>query len=225
MNSVDLLAPTKTLSEDLYSRCQRGRVVVIDDDTDILDAFRALIELEGFACETYASARAYLQVLDFNQPLHPGPSCVLCDVKMPDMDGLELQKNLRARGDVPLVLMSGGSGAPEAVAAFRAGAFDFLIKPIDADHLLGVLNRALDLSTQRQQQAQRRDEVEALLGQLSEREHQVALRVARGVTNLGISLELGISLRTVKFHRQRVLEKLGIAGTPELVRLLQERER
>lgn len=206
---------------DQLERWRRGRVMVIDDDPGILEAFASLIELEGYACETFASARCFLQALEHTQPLHPGPGCVLCDVMMPEMDGLELQRRLLAQDDMPWVLMSGGSGAAEAVTAFRAGAVDFLIKPIDADHLLEVLGKALQLSTQRQVKARERQALSHLLAQLTEREREVALRVSRGMTSLGISLELGISLRTVKFHRQRVFEKLGIAGTPELVRRLQ----
>lgn len=198
--------------------------MVIDDDLSILDAFRNLIELDGYACETYSSARDYLQVLEFNRPLHPGPVCVLCDVKMPDMDGLQLQARSAQHGQVPMVLMSGGSGAQEAVTGFRAGALDFLIKPIEAEQLMSTLHKALCLHRQQQEQAQRQQRVGALLNTLSERELSVARMVARGMTNLGISLELNITLRTVKFHRQRAMEKLGITGTPELVRLLQETE-
>lgn len=211
-----------TSDSELAERCARGRVVVIDDDLGILEAFRNLIELDGYACETYSSARAYLQVLEFNRPLHPGPVCVLSDVKMPDMDGLQLQARLAQQGHVPLVLMSGGSGAKEAVTGFRAGALDFLIKPIEADQLMNTLHKALSLCHQQQEQAQRQQEVSDLLSTLSERELSVVRMVARGMTNLGISLELDITLRTVKFHRQRAMEKLGIVGTPELVRLLQE---
>lgn len=205
---------------ELVERCLRGRVVVIDDDAAILDAFRNLIHLEGYACETYESASAYLQVLSYNQPLHPGPVCVLCDVKMPEIDGLQLQARLNELGEVPLVLMSGASGAQEAVSAFRAGAIDFLIKPIDADHLLDTLSRTLEISRNRHQDSTRRQQVSNLLARLSERELEVARLVGTGMTNLGISLELNISLRTVKFHRQRVFEKLMISGVPELVRLL-----
>lgn len=220
LHDHDLMASDAMLAE----RCAQGRVVVIDDDAAILEAFRNLIELEDYACETYTSARAYLQVLEFNRPLHPGPACVLCDVMMPDMDGLQLQAHLTQTGNMPLVLMSGGSGAQEAVSGFRAGAIDFLIKPIEADELIRAIQRALNQSRQQQERAQRQEQVHGLVQALSERELTVARMVAKGMTSLGISLELNITLRTVKFHRQRAMEKLGIAGTPELVRLLQESE-
>lgn len=222
MNQPPTSLEINALDPELAERCARGRVVVIDDDLGILEAFRNLIELDGYACETYSSARAYLQVLEFNRPLHPGPVCVLCDVKMPDMDGLQLQARLVQQGHVPLVLMSGGSGAKEAVTGFRAGALDFLIKPIEAEQLMSTLHKAMRMNRQQLAQSHRQQQVNALLSALSERELSVARMVARGMTNLGISLELNITLRTVKFHRQRAMEKLGIAGTPELVRLLQE---
>ncbi|WP_416559012.1 response regulator transcription factor [Limnohabitans sp. yimb22184] len=222
MNQPPTSLEINALDPELAERCARGRVVVIDDDLGILEAFRNLIELDGYACETYSSARAYLQVLEFNRPLHPGPVCVLCDVKMPDMDGLQLQARLVQQGHVPLVLMSGGSGAKEAVTGFRAGALDFLIKPIEAEQLMSTLHKAMSMNRQQLAQSHRQQQVNALLSALSERELSVARMVARGMTNLGISLELNITLRTVKFHRQRAMEKLGIAGTPELVRLLQE---
>ena len=222
MNQPPTSLEINALDPELAERCARGRVVVIDDDLGILEAFRNLIELDGYACETYSSACAYLQVLEFNRPLHPGPVCVLCDVKMPDMDGLQLQARLVQQGHVPLVLMSGGSGAKEAVTGFRAGALDFLIKPIEAEQLMSTLHKAMRMNRQQLAQSHRQQQVNALLSALSERELSVARMVARGMTNLGISLELNITLRTVKFHRQRAMEKLGIAGTPELVRLLQE---
>jgi len=211
-------------SADLAERCQRGRIVIIDDDVFILAAFRDLVLLEGYACETYQSANAYLQVLEYTQPMHPGPSCVLCDVKMPEMDGLQLQAKLNELGQIPLILMSGDSGAYEAVSAFRAGAIDFLIKPIDCDHLLQVLDKALETSMQQSVMGIRREQVNQSIQRLSDRELEVARLIAKGLTNLGISLELDISVRTVKFHRQRIMEKLAITGVPSLVRLLHEYE-
>lgn len=196
-------------------------VVVIDDDPDILDAFRRLLTFEGFRCETHLSASAYLLSLE-TQPVPPEQlTCVVCDVKMPGMTGLELQARLQHVPHVVFVLMSGSSGALEAVTGFRGGAVDFLLKPIDADQLLACVERALRSGLDRQTKARRTSEAARLLAGLTQRELEVARLVAAGVTGLGVSLHLGISLRTVKFHRQRVLEKLGISGTPELVRLLQ----
>lgn len=201
-----------------------GQVIVIDDDPHILDAFSRLLELEGFACQTYPSAGAYLKALG-EAPAGPTqPCCVLCDVKMPELDGLQLQGHLKSLGHAPLVLMSGASGAQEAISGFREGAVDFLLKPIQADDLLAAVRKALNLCRQQQGQSARRQQVEQLIASLSPRELEVARMVAKGMTNLGISLVQGITLRTVKFHRQRLLKKLSLAGTAELVRLMQEYE-
>lgn len=208
--------------ERLAARCAHGRVVLIDDEPDILMALSALIEMEGYACETYPSALAYLQVLTYNRPCFPGPCCVLCDVKMPELDGLELQDRLAALDDTPLLLMSGNSGAFEAAKAFRAGAIDFLIKPVDAETLLAAIGKALACSTSRQRQRKRKSALAACIDSLTERERDIARRVAAGQTNPAIASELGIALRTVKLHRQRAMEKIGAVGTAELVRIADE---
>lgn len=214
--------PVTLGDEKLAARCARGRVVVIDDDIEILSALATLIEMEGYACETYASAPDYLQVLTYNRPFFPGPCCVLCDVKMPELDGLDLQNRLAALNDTPLLMMSGASGAQEAVSAFRAGALDFLIKPIDAETLLAALAKALALSAERNMQSIRRSTLSERIASLTKRERDIARRVADGQTNPQIAEELGIALRTVKLHRQRAMEKIGAGGTTDLVRLADE---
>jgi FixJ family two-component response regulator len=215
--------PSVTVSdEELAARCAQGRVVVIDDDVEILSALSQLIEMEGYACERYDSALRYLQVLNFNRPCFPGPCCVLCDVKMPELDGLELQSRLAQLDDTPLILMSGVSGAPEAVSAFRAGAIDFLIKPVDADTLLGAVAKALRLSVEQQRGRVQQASLAARLASLTHREREVGRLVAQGQTNVVIGEALGIALRTVKLHRQRVMEKMGAATTADLVRMAWE---
>ena len=204
---------------------QRGRVIVIDDDPEILDAFHRLLSYEGYACEIYLCAESFLQAIDSIPSSRVSSTCVVCDVNMPQMTGLEVQARLQQLPELGFVLMSGSSGALEAVTAFRAGAVDFLLKPIDADLLLTTVERALARSLERQETARRHAEATRLLDTLSAREAEVARLVAAGLTGLGISLQLEISLSTVKFHRQRLMEKLGISGTPELVRLLHAAER
>ena len=135
------------------------------------------------------------------------------------MDGLELQRRLAELDHMPLLLMSGDSGAQEAVTAFRAGALNFLIKPIEADLLLDTVAQALAVSAERQQLDGRQTDRERRIASLSEREREVARCVARGRINQDIADELGIALRTVKLHRQRALEKLGVNTVADLVRL------
>ena len=206
----------------LAQRCALGRVLIIDDDPEILAALRALVELEGYACETYDSALAYLRTLTAGPARFPGPSCLLCDVRLPEVDGLELQRRLVGADETPIILMSGVSGAPEAVSAFRAGALDFLIKPLDADALLATVVKALAVSSERQHQRARRCALDARLAGLTEREREVARRVVAGQRNHEIAQTLGIALRTVKRHRQQVMEKLEVATLADLVHLLGE---
>jgi FixJ family two-component response regulator len=208
----------------LVERCAKGRVVVIDDDGEILEALRALLELEGYACETYDSALAYLEMLNEPRSVFPGPCCLLCDVRMPELDGLELQRRLAEQDDTPMLLMSGISGAPEAVSAFHTGALDFLIKPIEDEVLLEAVARALAVSTARQRQKVRRAELATRLGALTEREWQTACRVAQGQRNPEIAEALGIALRTVKRHRQQAMAKLAVATLADLVRVVDEGE-
>lgn len=198
-----------------------GLVLIIDDDADILDALSSLLLMEQYECLTFQCGETFLKFFQDGKLPVDTPVCILCDVKMPALDGLALQQQLlKKSGHVPLILMSGLSGAQEAVCAFRAGAFDFLIKPIDASHLLTVIGKAMAQSQAAKTELWERSLAQRKLNTLSEREREVAQRVAKGMTNLGISLELGISVRTVKFHRQRVLEKLQVVGATGLVRLL-----
>lgn len=223
-----MMTPTKirqiiTVNDKkLAARCARGRVIIIDDDAEILSALTALIEMEDYACETYVSALSYLQMLTYNRPCFPGPCCILCDVKMPELDGLELQSRLAELDDTPVLLMSGASGAREAVSAFHAGALDFLIKPIDADTLMAAVDKALVVSADRHSQRLRKVTLAAQIATLTERERDIAKRVAAGETNPAIAETLGIALRTVKLHRQRAMEKIGAVKMTDLVRIADE---
>ena len=162
------------------------------------------------------------QVLNYNRPSFSGPHCVLSDLMMPGMNGLELQARLAALGDTPLLLMSGGSGVNEAVSGFRGGALDFLVKPIEADTLLAAVAHALHVSRERQRVQQRKSELAARKASLTERELSVARLVAQGRINAEIAQDMGIALRTVKFHRQRVMEKLHAQTVADLVRISDE---
>lgn len=222
MTTTHYRRPITFSDEQLAARCARGRVVIIDDDAEVLAALAVLVEMEGYACEIYPSAVDYLHVLNYNRPCFPGPSCVLCDVKMPELDGLELQSRLAALDDTPLLLISGASGAFEAASAFRAGAVDFLIKPVDADTLLSAIAQALVVSTERQMQRIRQSALAERIATLTMRERDIASRVAAGQSNPVIAQELDIALRTVKLHRQRAMEKIGAHGVADLVRIADE---
>ena len=205
--------------ERLAARCANGSVVIIDDDSEVLAALAALLEIKGYAVETYSSALSYLQVLTANQAVFPGPSCVLCDVRMPEIDGLQFQRKMAEFNHVPLLLMSGHSGAQEAVSGFRAGAHNFLIKPFGTHVLLDAVAQALAASAEHQQLDALRSDLAKRVASLTVREREVSRRVAQGSMNRHIADEFGIALRTVKLHRHRAMEKLGASTLADLVRL------
>ena len=211
--------PLSASEQRLAQRYARGRVIVIDDDLEILAAFRQLIELEGYVAETFSSAVAYLATLDGVEPLFPGPNCVLCDVRMPEIDGLALQRRVAERAETPLVLMSGSSGAREAISGLQHGAVDFLLKPIDAETLLAAVGRALSVSAERRAERMRRAELAVLVARLTVRERAVICRVIQGRRNAEIAAALGIALRTAKLYRQRAMDKLEVDSLPDLVRI------
>ena len=206
----------------LAERCRKGRVVLIDDEPPVREAFGTLLEQEGYAVECYASATDYLSVLSFNRPWFPGPSCVLSDVKMPEQDGLDLMRRLATMESPPLILMSGSSGPAEVVDAFRGGAFDFLLKPIHPDALLEAVRRALEANRAYQQGRLKQGELEGRVASLTPRERDVIALVAKGMLNRVIAEQLGIGIRTVKLHRQHAMEKLGVASLVDLALFSQE---
>jgi FixJ family two-component response regulator len=203
-------------------RCARGRVVLIDDDADILESLRALVDLYGYQSECYSNAEGFLAELARENPVYPGPVCVVSDVRMGDVDGLELLRRVGDRDALPLILISGHSGIREAIDAFRLGVVDFLVKPFEAEALLAAVSRALGISDQRQQNLARRGDLQRRVAKLTPRERTVAIEVARGRMNREIAEDLGISERMVKMHRQKVMEKLQVDHVGDLVRLMDQ---
>jgi two-component system response regulator FixJ len=190
-------------------------VFVIDDDPGMRDSLKTLLETSGYQVRAHESAVAFLA--------GDGPSgrgCVLTDIRMPDMDGLQLQQELRARGaNLPVILMTGHGDVPLAVSAMKAGAIDFLEKPFDDTALVNSVNRALE-------EAQKADATEAStkavhdrIAQLTAREKQVLDLLVAGRPNKIIAYELSISPRTVEIHRARVMDKMAARSLAELVRM------
>ncbi len=214
--------PVVTIHDERQAaRHARGCIAIVDDDDAIREAVRTLLDLEGYATETYASARDYLEMIERAEPSFPGPRCLLLDVKMPDQTGLDLQATLQQLADkTPLVFMSGGSGAKEAVQALKQGAIDFLVKPFEEETLLAAISEALQKSLSQQAHLEGSKDVSLRLASLSERESQIARMVAAGLLNRDIAQKLGIAVRTVKLHRMHMMRKLGVNNVIELSRII-----
>jgi two-component system response regulator FixJ len=188
-------------------------VVVIDDDEAVLDSLRALLEAEGFDVDTFDRAGAFLKRFE-GAP----PGCLVTDVRMPDMDGLELLQALSARGPLPPVIVITGHGdVPMAVQAMKLGARDFLEKPFDPHALLVSIRDALTAAARRA--ATTDPEIWRRLELLTPREREVLEQLVIGRSNKAIARELAISPRTVEIHRARVMEKMHAESLPQLVRI------
>lgn len=191
-------------------------VFVVDDDPGVRAALSLLMKSVGLNVEVFAGAREFLTAY---QPERPG--CLVLDVRMPGMNGLELQEELRTRGiAIPVIILTGYGDVPMAVRAVQAGAVDFIEKPFREEVLLERVWGAL-----RQDAARRRDEVEIKetrkrLGLLTPRERQVLDLVVAGKQNKVIAADLGISMKTVEFHRSRIMDKLQADSVATLVRMV-----
>jgi two-component system response regulator FixJ len=191
-------------------RCAKGRVVLIDDDPDILASLATLLELSGYMSECHASAALFLQAVAKGEPVYPGPCCVVSDIKMPDIDGLELVSRLQAIEELPLILMSGGSGIREAIDAFKLGVVDFLVKPFEMDAFLTAISKGLAINARAQVNKQGQSVLQARVRALTPREREVVSLVAVGRLNREVADQLAISERMVKMHRQSAMEKLKV---------------
>ena len=193
----------------------RPVIHVIDDDDIVLWMFRELLRDVDAEVRTFTSARAFLD------SYHPAPcECLLCDLRMPEMNGLEVQQHLLDKGNfLPVILVSGYADVPCAVKAIQKGAFDFLEKPVDGALLVTKVQNALARSRQLHAEHLARVTREARLALLTPKEREIAERVVAGKSSPRIAEELDISVRTVENHRARMMEKLHVESVAELVRL------
>jgi FixJ family two-component response regulator len=191
-------------------------VFIVDDDVQTLRAFARILHVEGFEVDTFHSASEFLK-----HPPSDVPSCLVLDLKLPEIDGLQLQQLMRnARVDIPIIFISGYGDVPSTASAMRFGAVDFLEKPVEGARLLDAVSNAVALDAVRRGRRRDSDNAKELLAQLTPRERQVCELVARGLLNKQIADEIGASERTVKIHRGRAVQKLGIGSITDLVRLL-----
>lgn len=188
-------------------------VHVIEDDPSVRTAVTRLLKVAGFESRAYASAAEFLVAKDID-----APGCVVLDVGLPGMDGMELYAALSRQHESSVVFLTGRGDVQMSVSAMKAGAVDFLIKPVKRDALLEAVGRALDRDQERRIRRQAISGLRAGFDTLTERERQVFDRVVRGRLNKQIADELGTSIRTVKVHRARVMEKMQVASLADLVR-------
>jgi FixJ family two-component response regulator len=192
-----------------------AKVFIVDDDSRVAKALGRVLRTEGLAVETSASARELLGHLEHNEP-----ACVLLDLHLPDLSGLELQERLRFDPTLPVIFLTGHGTVAASVQAMKQGAMEFLLKPIDMTLLIDAVHRALERSAEALDLQRQRAGLWGLFSRLTSREREVAHLVAQGLLNKQIGEQLGISGRTVKIHRGRVMHKLNIRSVPELIRLL-----
>jgi len=191
-------------------------VHVIDDDEAMRESLAFLLDAAGLAARTYACAAEFLQQLDAAQP-----GVIVTDVRMPEMNGLELVRSLQARqAALPIIMITGHGDVPLAVEAMKAGVADFLEKPFEEESLLAAIRSALASSSQADEDQAERERLKQVLDSLSPREQEVLDGVVEGKLNKVIAHELGISPRTVEVYRANVMSKTGVRGLSELIRLV-----
>lgn len=195
-------------------------VFVVEDDEAVRKLMRTLLHSVGLNAATFASAQEFLT----NYHPHQG-GCLVLDVRMPGMSGLELQQLLNMRGAIlPVIFVSGHGDIPMAVEAMQHGAFDFLPKPFRDQDLIDRVQRALDKDRLNRAQLKEKDRIRERFESLTPREREVLTLVTSGKANKVMAGDLGVSQRTVEIHRARVMEKMGAASLAQLVRMVMDLE-
>jgi FixJ family two-component response regulator len=196
-------------------------VFVVDDDTSVRTALKRLIKSLGFKVETFDSAQAFLK----HGP-HDGPACLVLDIRMPGMSGIELQEQLTDTGlGMPIIFITGHGNIPMSVKAMKAGAVDFIEKPFEDQNLIDAINVAIKKNMKfRTEQAEIKD-LQQRADSLTPREHEVFILVASGMLNKQIAFDLGMSEKTVKVHRARVMQKMKAESLADLVRIAERIKR
>ena len=212
---------TMTSREATYSTTSRVPattpiVFVVDDDISVRESLELLIESAGWQPETFASAQEFL-----SRPRATVPSCLVLDVALPDLNGLDLQKRIAAdRPDLPIIFITGCSDVPISVQAMKAGAIDFLTKPFGDDVLLSAIRQALERSRRALEREAHIKGLRENYAALTPREREVMVLVVSGLLNKQVGGELGISEITVKAHRGQVMRKMKADSLPALVNMV-----
>lgn len=196
-------------------------VFVVDDDPSIRQTLTWLIESVGMRVETFSSADAFLK-----RERHYGPACLILDVRMPGLSGIDLQNQLTAAGhSIPIIFITGHGTIPMSVRAMKAGAVDFIEKPFEDQTLLDSINRSLKEDRQAKHDMTEKMDIQQRLDSLTPREDEVFKLVVAGLLNKQIAHELGITERTVKAHRACVMKKIRAASLADLIRIAEKANR
>lgn len=188
-------------------------IYVVDDDQAVRDSLRWLLESVNHNVKTFSSANDFLTTYESDRP-----GCLLLDVRMPGMSGLELQGFLKKRNvKIPIIIITGHGDVPMAVRAMQAGAYDFLTKPFNDQELLDRIQYCISQDTRHRQEWKENEVLKERVGQLTPREKEVLEGVVMGKANKVIASELGISIKTVEIHRARGMEKMDAGSVAELV--------
>src|SRR6516164_7229088 len=193
-------------------------VFVIDDDESVRKGLKRLLRSANYESEVFKSASDFLA-----RPPHPGPACVIVDVQMPGIDGIDFQQALiQRRREEQLVFISGYGTIPMCTRVMKAGAVDFLPKPFNSRELLKCVEDALHRSAEQRRRAAERDGARRLLDLLTPREFEVMQLLITGMLNKQIGSELGVAEKTVKVHRGRLMKKLRVTSVAEIVEMVQK---
>lgn len=191
-------------------------VYLVDDDAGVRTALSRMLRLEGYQIAAFESAEAFLAAQEAR-----APGCVVLDVSMPGLDGLALQRELRARADeLPVVFLTGYGDIPMTVDAMRAGAVDFLTKPVESARLLAAVRAGLERQATQQRDREQDARIRERHARLTPRERDVLALLVTGKLNKQVAAELGLALQTVKFHRAKIMERMQAATTAELMHML-----
>jgi FixJ family two-component response regulator len=211
---VPFSTPSTLRSSELTDAHGTPVVFVVDDDVSVRESLELLLRSVGWRTETFASAQEFLE-----RPRIVAPSCLILDVTLPDLSGLDLQKRVIDRTDMPIIFITGHGDVPTIVRAMKAGAVEFLTKPLRDDVLLDAIRNAIDRSQVALGQEAELEAVRQRYVTLSAREREVMALVVSGLLNKQVAAELGISEITVKAHRGQVMRKMSADSLADLVRL------
>jgi RNA polymerase sigma factor (sigma-70 family) len=199
-------------------REEKPTIFIVDDDPSVRDSMKLMLESVGFDVKPFVSAQDFLNV-----NLKEGPGCLILDVRMPGMSGLDLQEKLvSAKTPLPVIFITGHGTVPMSVRAMKAGAVDFLQKPFEEQDLLDAIYRAINRQKERKSKTEETGQIQQCLNALTPREYEVFSLLVTGMPNKEIAYKLGTSERTIKAHRSQIMEKMNAGSLADLVRFAEK---